>query len=131
MLVKLYSIKHDYRLMNKDLQNPLYKLNINILRSTDMLYPVLEVYSKYNLKNANYMYIDIFERYYFIERVDIIRNDFYRLKCKVDVLESYKDDILNTNEVVYSNSVKVRQQLLDATNTIQPEVHYILTTIGE
>lgn len=131
MIINLYSIKDDYRLINKYLYRPLYQLDINILQSTNMLYPTLEVYSKNNLQNANYLYIDVFKRYYFIERVETIRENFYRLKCKVDVLESFKDDILNTNEVIYSNSVKVQQELLKADNTLDNEIHYILTTIGE
>lgn len=49
-----------------------------------------------DLINFNYMYIDKFKRYYFIEDVEVFPNQIYKLRLKCDVLMSFKDDILNS-----------------------------------
>ena len=49
-----------------------------------------------DLINFNYMYIDKFKRYYFIEDVEVFPNKIYKLTLKCDVLMSFKDDILNS-----------------------------------
>lgn len=44
--------------------------------------------------NYNYLYIPALKRYYFIDNITIKTNNTFELQCKVDVLESFKDDIL-------------------------------------
>lgn len=50
--------------------------------------------------NANYAYIQEFNRYYFIENVTSIRNGLWRVDMKVDVLESYSNEILTQQALV-------------------------------
>ena len=45
----------------------------------------------------NYMYIAEFDRYYFIDDISSIRTDLWEISATVDVLMSFKDDILLTN----------------------------------
>ena len=47
-----------------------------------------------SLVNANYMYIQKFNRYYFIKDIISIRNGLCEMHAHVDVLMSFKDEIL-------------------------------------
>ena len=42
----------------------------------------------------NYLYIPALSRYYFIDDIIIRTDKTYELRCSVDVLQSFKDDIL-------------------------------------
>lgn len=59
----------------------------------DILNPVVVVKND-NFFDYNYCYIEQFKRYYFIDDIEILPNDVYKLTLKVDVLDSYKDSIL-------------------------------------
>lgn len=48
-----------------------------------------------NLFKFNYMYIEEFERYYFITDITLISNQLIEITGRVDVLESFKNDIYN------------------------------------
>lgn len=48
------------------------------------------------IKNYNYLYIHELNRYYFIENVSVTITDLYKLQLHCDVLETYKNDILNS-----------------------------------
>ena len=43
------------------------------------------------------MHVPSFSRYYFVNQITFVRNGLYEISCHVDVLESYKDAILNLN----------------------------------
>ena len=47
-----------------------------------------------DLCSCNYVYIKEFNRYYFIEDISIFRTNLWRIKCHVDVLTSYQNEIL-------------------------------------
>ena len=46
--------------------------------------------------NFNYIYIPDFEKYYFIESIEIAENDIKIYNCKCDVLNSNKQIIMNS-----------------------------------
>lgn len=54
-----------------------------------------------NLFKFNYMYIEEFERYYFITDITLISNQLIEITGRVDVLESFKNDIYNMEGVLY------------------------------
>lgn len=53
----------------------------------------------------NYVYIPQFKRYYFIDDIISVRNNIWLLKLSVDVLESFKSDILDL-DVILRNTEK-------------------------
>lgn len=99
-------------------------------KDTNRLNPTILIYSDLSLEIMNYCYIDEFSRYYFIDKIEQVRKNLYRIHCKVDVLESYKLEILNAKDVDFINSVEVIQSTVNATETPIREVSYILSTIG-
>lgn len=50
----------------------------------------------------NYVYIPQFKRYYFIEDIISVRSNIWLLKLSVDVLESFKNDILDLDVILRS-----------------------------
>lgn len=57
---------------------------------------------KYNgYLNINYMYIEEFGRYYFVNDVVSLRNNLWVVSGEVDVLMSYKDKLLEHSAIVY------------------------------
>lgn len=59
----------------------------------------------------NYVYIDAFKRYYFATVT--IENGFIILNCEVDVLYTYKNEILNLNATVTRNENLKNGYLVD------------------
>lgn len=70
-----------------------------------------------NLKGYNYMYIADFGRYYFIDDIVTKNNDVWEVSGHVDVLETYKDQIL-ANTAVIKRQEKQYNLYLD-----DPEFH--------
>lgn len=48
----------------------------------------------------NYMYINKFKRYYWIEDITSYRNNLWTIKAKCDVLMSFASDILNSKAII-------------------------------
>ena len=42
---------------------------------------------------CNYIYIEEFNRYYFVNDIESVRNGLWRISCHVDVLSTYKNEI--------------------------------------
>lgn len=53
-----------------------------------------------NIPFINYMQIDIFGRYYFVDSVDVVRSNLFRFSGRVDVLETYKTQILEQTAII-------------------------------
>lgn len=67
--------------------------------SFDILNPILNVRSQTNI-TANYCYIPLLGRYYFIDGVQIESNNKYEIRLSVDVLKTYETEILNATGTV-------------------------------
>lgn len=68
--------------------------------ATSILRPTIEVSSSANLSGFNYMYIPDFGRYYFIDDIVSTHNNRWEISAHVDVLETYKTQILANSAVV-------------------------------
>lgn len=53
-----------------------------------------------NPQDYNYCYIPQFERYYFIRDIRVARNDLFYVSLEVDVLMSFKSEILALNALI-------------------------------
>lgn len=130
-MIQFYQILSGYNVIGKiKNKRPLHTISAPLKQDTDILNPKLLIYSDLSLEIMNYCYISEFSRYYFIEKIDPVRKNLYRINCKVDVLESYKIQILNSKDVDFLNSVEVMQTVINATETPNRDVSYILSTIG-
>lgn len=65
-----------------------------------------------NARQCNYCYIQDFSRYYYIDDIRIV-NAIIEISMTVDVLESYKDDILNSTQLVARQENKKNYSIID------------------
>ena len=130
-MIQFFQITTGHNVIGKTTnKKAMYTIDTPLKQDTNRLNPSILIYSDLSLEIMNYCYIDEFSRYYFIDKIEQVRKNLYRIHCKVDVLESYKLEILNAKDVDFINSVEVIQSTVNATETPIREVSYILSTIG-
>lgn len=94
--------------------------------SVSITHPVIDIKSK-NIIDGNYIYIEEFNRYYFVRSIEIVRTGLYRMYCDVDVLMSFKTEIGNLkavvkrNEFTYDNNLRDSEVVVSSPTTIIKE----------
>ena len=100
----------------------------NIKAPSDILNPTIEMsYNAYHV-NINYCYIADFGRYYFIENY-IIDGDTVILKLHVDVLYTYRAQILNANCIASRSSSHYNVNLHDSMIQTEDGYRYNITQL--
>ena len=73
----------------------------SLRENASVINPDIMVYSTItNIVGSNYVYIADFGRYYYITDIVSITNTLVRVKLKVDVLMSFKNDILSNRGII-------------------------------
>lgn len=109
MEIILYNNKSENNQINKVLSNST-TITGTLRDETDYITPSILIAT--DPTNFNYIYIENFKRYYFINRTETIRTGLWRISCNVDVLESFKDEILSL-EVIIDKQETVGNQFKD------------------
>ena len=97
MLITLYKTNDASNVINKTLNNP---LNIQIVLRRDFNLSAPELILKQEgqlLRDYNYCEMVDFGRKYFIDRIENVSNNLWKLILECDVLETYKNEILSAN----------------------------------
>lgn len=92
MTIKLYKISDDKHVVSKTLGTAV-DVSGTARGSFEVTGGEIEVASASNLNTYNYCYISETSRYYYINRIEILRNGVYVLSLAVDVLKTYDADI--------------------------------------
>jgi len=104
MILQLCTVNDGDNVVNKTLTNIL-NLNVRLKKDFDIENPVLILtgvdYSTY--LNFNYCVIPDLNRSYFINNTEQVNGRVVKLNCSCDVLETYKNDFLNSNARFYRN----------------------------
>lgn len=99
MNITLYKTLDSNNVINKN-KELIKTVDIKLKKDTDISYPIIELMFDIDILDSNYLEIPIFKRFYFIEDIKILSNNIVAMKCKVDVLESFKDELLDCDVVV-------------------------------
>lgn len=99
-----------------------------------------------NPTGFNYAYIPEFGRYYFIDDMVSVRTGLWKISMKVDVLESFKNDIRETPVIlsdsadtgkelylsgrVWKSKVKELTDIVNFSSGLSDNGHFILITAG-
>lgn len=96
MEIKLYNTKSPNNKIGKVLENEtVFECRFKKDNTCDILKPVIIIQSE-NFLSFNYAYIEQFNRYYFVNDIVVFPNNIFMLSLDVDVLESWKNDIMNS-----------------------------------
>lgn len=100
MTINLYKIKDDKNRLTKNLPDTYTTLTGNVRDAVDLLDPVILVNSGTTVYDFNYMYIPDFKRYYFITGITGINSGITQIQGHVDVLMSFKSEILKCEAII-------------------------------
>lgn len=98
MEIHLYKNNSDNRNMSKSLLDEI-AINGILKDSCEITNPTILIEAN-NLSQYNYMYIPDFGRYYYINTIEVVRTNLWRLSCHVDVLMTYRASLLNLKGVI-------------------------------
>lgn len=117
MELKLFQNKSSENTINKNLTLITTK-NINLKQSTN-LYQTFLVFKNDNITDYSKInYAKMLNKYYFVSYETLQNNSLIRLNLKEDVLETYKDNILNSSADItekstpsYSGSIRTSKEV--------------------
>ena len=90
MELKIYNNNSNTNVLNKNI-TLVDTLEFNLKKDNSILQPVLILK---NYSSGNYCYIKEFKRYYYITDIKMLTGGLYQLQLDVDVLMTYKEDII-------------------------------------
>lgn len=99
MIINLYKYKSPNIYINKELES-IASYEGTLKDATSVLTPSFDIVTNANLSQANYCYIPELHRYYYITEIVSVRNNLWKLACHVDVLMTYKPQILAHEAII-------------------------------
>lgn len=112
MTVKFYKMTSTTNTINKT-KSQIQESDCQLYEETDILNPVLLMRYNQNLLVSNYVFIEEFGRFYFINNIDIIDGNKLLVRCHVDVLETYWEKIKDTSQHIVRNSEQFNLYMKD------------------
>lgn len=102
--------------LNKISKNPVTVETVTgVLRDEcDIVDPVIEIQYAGTLSNVNYARVEELHRWYFINKIESVRNGLWRIYCHCDVLKTYSEAILGTECVIARSQNKYNLFLNDS-----------------
>lgn len=117
MVVNFYKNSSPVIQVNKTLSTS-KQVTCNLKKDCDILEPVL-ILQSVSIGDANYFQIPDFSgRYYFIDRIITLNPNVIEIHGKIDVLMSFKSDILASSGVIERNEYQFKKYINDSKYTI-------------
>lgn len=111
--ITLFKNNNNNKVVNKGYKLETYKiLNGTFRDEVNILNPTFQIEND-EVPDCNYCYIADFRRYYYIDSITCIRTGLYELQCSVDVLYTYKDNILSSEQYVSRQENDYNELLVD------------------
>ena len=99
MEVILYKNSSENNVIGKSLAQ-IKRVECNLKNDVSVVNPTFVLSYIDSILDSNYCFIPKFNRYYFIDEIIPITGDRSIIKCRVDVLESFKDDIKSLTAII-------------------------------
>lgn len=103
MNINLYKVYADPRALDKTTGATLLNeqpIAVKPTEKVNKLSPIFEIAYNSAYFNANYLYCDTFDRYYYIINPAVVTGNRMELSCSVDVRQSFAASIKNTKAVI-------------------------------
>ena len=111
-----------HEFLNVQTNSPIDYLNPTFIIGTDP--DTME-----QIRKSNYLYVERWKRYYFIDNYTFETGSRLLIKCYCDVLHTFKDDILNTTCTVDRNEKKCNGYIIDTEFTKLAYKQYVTKKI--
>lgn len=144
MEIILYNNKSPKNKIGKTLTNP--NTITGSLRGETSISNIQMLLNIVDLNPYNYMYVADFGKYYFITNIISVRTGLWLVTASIDVLESYKSEILSLDVILSSTEstgskqykmgscwdvlVKDKTDIIPFSNGLLPTGEFILITAG-
>lgn len=113
MNIVLYTNSSENNAVNKNLTE-LATLTGSLREGSSIINPQFSVAGLVDyIADLNYAYIPAFNRYYFVTGVEAVRENLWHLTLRVDVLYTYKDQILENSAIIERNENEYDLKLND------------------
>ena len=99
MIINLYKYKSPNIYINKTLES-VADYEGTLREPASVLTPTFEIATDANLSQVNYCYIADLHRYYYVTEIISVGNKLWKLACHVDVLMTYKPQILAHEAII-------------------------------
>lgn len=129
MNIQLYQSLDNHNTINKR-KVLIDSYPISLKKQTNILNPTITLYLESELPKVDYAFIDVLERYYHVINIEPKPNKIYILYLEVDVLETYKEDILKAKKIKFLNNVKPDISILKSNVEPSEDVSYILSVVA-
>lgn len=129
MTVTLYKNNSDARCINKNLSDGI-EITCREFDYGSIMYPKLIVEYNSEYASKNYCYISDFQRYYYINNIEITNGKRCIIDCSVDVLMTYANSIKNVNATIVRRQGSGTTTIPDSSITLKtvPNVQDYLFT---
>lgn len=97
--VKAFKYNSPNNFINKDLID-VATYTGNLRDETSVIDPVFEIETASDLSQMNYIWINELHRYYYVTNIVSVATGLWRIYCHVDVLMTYKPQILGHDAVI-------------------------------
>ena len=99
MRVILYNTTSDNRVLNKHI-TLIKEIDAELKDADDVISPTLKIQRFKDWEKVNYIYIESFNRYYYVNTIKQLLGNTILLNCSVDVLMSNKNAIRNLTCII-------------------------------
>lgn len=142
-VVKFYTNHSNRNVVNKNIDQIKSK-TLTFKDKVEILNPIIKVAYDSDILNCNYLYITEFNRYYFVQKTDLV-NQMMIFYCHVDVLQTYKNKLKECQAIAARNGEAYDAYLTDTEYPIknydilqikefpfsfEDNNHFVLTVLG-
>lgn len=117
MNVTLYNNSSENNVIGKNLTT-VKNLTCTLKDRSSIINPVLILETDSDIVNANYLYIPLWNRYYFINSIEALTGTRYVINAVVDVLQSFASGIKASSVLLMDTEVTGKNNYLSSENWV-------------
>lgn len=128
MIIELCKTTDKPNKVNKTIEVVIKLTSVKFIDDTSITSPVIRTSNIKDITNlkkdgVNYVHINALGRYYFIKDIVARKDGFVDLYLYVDVLKSFKDDILSSTQIINRAENLVTPMLIDTDIPLQQNLN--------
>lgn len=128
--IVLYNNKSEnHRIDKTDFLTVVKSVSGTFRESISIISPVFDIEME-EFPNFNYLYIYLFNRYYYVDDIELVRTKLYRIYCHCDVLMSFKNDIKKQFVYVTRQENKINTEIPDTKLPVKSKPIYSIENMG-